>query len=156
MIATDPVYLEEPMMVAGVLDGHPRTREFFYLFGINRAARIPAELKMQTNTWTVDEAVAYMRAHCPWLDDSVARVDAEIYLRHLPGYGMGYLVGRMQIEHLLADRARQLGDRFVLKDFHDVFLSHGRIPVSLIRWEMTGNTDQVDSFWNDPATPGGI
>jgi uncharacterized protein DUF885 len=147
------VYLEEPMMVAGVLDGHPRTKEFFYLFGINRAARIPAELKMQTNEWTVDEAVAFMRANCPWLDDAVARVDAEIYLRRMPGYGMGYLIGRMQIEHLLADRSRQLGDRFVLKDFHDDFLARGRLPISLIRWEMTGLDDEVRDMWTTEPIP---
>ena len=36
-----------------------------------------------------------------------------------------------------------LGDDFVIRDFVDEFLSSGIIPMSLIRWEMTGNSDDV-------------
>ena len=79
----------------------------------------------------------------PWLDEDVARVDAEIYLRRPPGYGLGYTVGMLQMQHLLADRKMQLGDEFNLKDFHDTFMAAGRLPVSLIRWEMTGLDDEV-------------
>ena len=63
--------------------------------------------------------------------------DAGICLRE-PGYGISYQMGKIQIDQLLADRAMQLGDEFSLKDFHDRFLAAGMIPISLIRWEMTG------------------
>ena len=52
-------------------------------------------------------------------------------------------------EQLLADRALQLGDRFSLKEFHDQFLAAGMIPISLIRWEMTGLDDEVRRFWGE-------
>ena len=74
-------------------------------------------------------------------------MDAEIYLRRPPGYGLGYTVGMLQVQRLLADRKRQLGDAFVLKDFHDEFMAAGRLPVSLIRWEMTGLGDEVEALW---------
>ena len=40
-------YCEEMMMQAGVLKDRPRTRELFYIAQLARAARIPAELKIQ-------------------------------------------------------------------------------------------------------------
>ena len=43
---------------------------------------------------------------------------------------------------------RQLGDDFVLKEFHDEVMSKGKIPVALIRYEMTGYDDVVQDFWD--------
>ncbi len=44
---------------------------------------------------------------------------------------------------LFREQAQALGDNFVIKDFIDQFLSSGLIPMSLIRWEMTGNSDDI-------------
>lgn len=147
------VYLEEAMMEAGVIDDRPRVKELIHLFGIFRAARVPADVKMQRNEMTVDEAVEFMRKGTPYLDIDVARVDAEIYLRRPPGYGVGYTIGHLQMRALLAERRRQLGEDFVLKEFHDLFLSRGRLPISLLRWEMTGHDDEVREFWNREPIP---
>ena len=141
------VYLEEGMMNAGLIDDMPRVRELIYIFGIFRAARVPADVWLQTNDMTVNEVVDWWRERTPWLDVDVARVDAEIYLRRPPGYGLGYTVGMLQMQHLLADSKMQLGDDFILKDFHDTFMAAGRLPISLIRWEMTGLEDEVSEFW---------
>ena len=141
------VYLEEGMMNAGIVDDMPRVRELIYIFGIFRAARVPADVWLQTNEMTVNEVVDWWRERTPWLDVDVARVDAEIYLRRPPGYGLGYTVGMLQMHHLLADRKMQLGDDFILKDFHDTFMAAGRLPLSLIRWEMTGLEDEVSELW---------
>ena len=147
------VYLEEAMMQAGVLEGYQRVDELIYLFGIFRAARVPADVGMQRNEMTVQAAVDFMRAKTPWLDENVARVDAEIYLRRPPGYGVGYTIGNLQMRGLLADRADQLGNEFDLQEFHDGFLASGRLPISLIRWEMTGLDDEVRDFWAHAPIP---
>lgn len=141
------VYLEEGIMNAGVIDDLPRVRELIYIFGIFRAARVPADVWLQLNEMSVNEVVTWWMERTPWLDEDVARVDAEIYLRRPPGYGLGYTVGMLQVQRLLSDRRQQLGDDFVLKDFHDEFMDAGRLPVSLIRWEMTGLDDEVREFW---------
>ena len=141
------VYLEEGMMNAGLLDDLPRVRELIYIFGIFRAARVPADVWLQLNEMTVEEVVNWWMERTPYLDEDVARVDAEIYLRRPPGYGLGYTVGMLQMQQLLADRKQQLGDDFVLRDFHDEFMAAGRLPLSLIRWEMTGLDDEVRDLW---------
>lgn len=135
-------YLEEMMLQAGLLDELPRTRELYYIFQIARAVRNRAEALMHTNEFTVEQAVDYMVENTPFMDEDVARVDAEIYLRN-PGAGIAYQMGKIQIEKLLMDRARQLGDGFRLGEFHDEFLAAGMIPISLIRWELTGYDDEV-------------
>jgi hypothetical protein len=146
------MYLEEAMPLAGAKIS-PRAEEFIQLFGIFRAARVPADIHMQHNRWGVSEAVAYMRRMTPWLDEDVARVDAEIYLRRPPGYGLAYLIGKLQVDKLLAERARQLGPDFVLKDFHDQFLASGRVPIALIRYEMTGDASEIRQMWRTPPIP---
>jgi hypothetical protein len=133
-------YLEEAMMTAGLLDDLPRTRELFYIFAAARAVRNRAELHMHTGEWTVQQAIDYMVKNVPYMDEDVARVDCEIYLRQ-PTYGISYQMGKVQIERLLAERSHQLGEKFRLGEFHDQFLAAGTIPVSLIRWEMTGWRD---------------
>ena len=145
------VYLEEGMLHAGIFEDRPRVRELIYLFGIFRAARVPADVWLQLNQMKVADVVKYWMERTPYLEPDVARVDAEIYLRRPPGYGLGYMIGMLQMQELLADSKRQAGDKFVLKDFHDKFMAAGRLPLSLIRWEMTGLDDEVKNFWaHDP------
>jgi uncharacterized protein (DUF885 family) len=141
------VYLEEAAMNAGLLDAKPRVRELIYLFGIFRAARMPADVWLQLNVMTAEEVADYWIERVPYLDPDVARVDAEIYLRRPPGYGLGYTTGMLQMQRLLAERKRQLGDAFSLKDFHDEFMAAGRLPISLVRWEMTGIDEDIEALW---------
>lgn len=141
-------YLEELILQAGLLENRPKTREIDYILGAKRAARILPELKMQANEWTWDEANASLIARTPrWMEpgDAVAQFDIELYLRQ-PGYGIGYYMGKVELEKLLADVAMQEGDSFDIKSFHDRFRAAGSIPISLIRWEMTGQDDEIKAL----------
>ncbi|HEX9729694.1 MAG TPA: DUF885 family protein [Gemmatimonadales bacterium] len=135
--------MEEMMMHAGFLDGHPRGRELIYILIAQRAARALGDLMMHANRMTLEQAARFTMANTPrhWLreDGRTVWFEQHLYLQQ-PGYGTSYLVGKMQIEQLLADRARQQGDRFTLREFVDEFTAAGLIPVSLIRWEMLGES----------------
>ncbi|MBB5685992.1 DUF885 family protein [Sphingobium boeckii] len=138
-------YLEEMILQAGLLEDRPKAREIDYILGAKRAARILPELKMQANEWTWAQANASLIARTPkWMKtgDAVAQFDIELYLRQ-PGYGIGYYMGKVELEKLLSERAMQLGDTFDIKTFHDQFRAAGTIPISLIRWEMTGRDDEI-------------
>jgi len=56
-------------------------------------------------------------------------------------------MGSMQLQKLLTDRKRQLGDDFSLKDFHDYLMNTGRLPVSLLRYDLTGYDDEITRLW---------
>lgn len=145
-------YLEEGMMQTGLLDDQPRTKELIYIMGAYRGMRDVAEAMLQRNKWTVDQAVRFMVSRVPYLDDDVARVDCEIYLER-PTYGSGYQLGKMMMLKILADRERQLGNKFNLRTFYDNFMAEGMIPMALIRWEMTGLDDETKGLWRTPEIP---
>jgi hypothetical protein len=142
------LYLEETPLQLGFYENRPRTRELIYNFGIFRSARTLGDVRLQRNEISIPEAVEFWRSKTPWLDPNVARVDAEIYLRRPPGYGLGYSVGSFQMYKLLAERKQQLRDDFVLGEFHDQVMAAGAIPIALIRYELTGLDDEVQRFWD--------
>jgi len=137
---------EEMMLQAGLFDKNPRTRELIYILLANRAARAIGDLRMHSNEFTLEQAVDFAVSWTPrgWLprDGDTIWYDEQLYLR-TPGYGMGYVVGKVQLEKFMADRAHQLGDKFVLKNFMDEFIASGMIPIALSRWEMTGLDDEI-------------
>ena len=132
---------EELMMQAGMFDARPRARELVYVLVAERAARALGELFMQANVMTLEQAAAFACANTPrgWLrmDGQLVRGEQHLYLQQ-PGYGPSYLIGKIEIEKLIADRREQLGEKFTMKAFMDEFNAVGLIPASLVRWEMTG------------------
>ena len=142
------VYLEEATLQAGAIADRPRTRELVYIFGIWRAARAMGDILNQWNAMTAKETAEYWVESTPLLDPDVARKYA--YLRPLPGHGLEYTIGNIEMWRLLADVRRQRGEDFSVGRFHDEFMSKGRIPLSLIRYEMTGLDDDVREFWDRP------
>lgn len=132
---------EEMMMQVGMFDSRPRSRELVYILLAERAARAIGELRMHSNEFTLEQAAAYASAHTPrgWLSLSgnLVRSEQHLYLQQ-PGYGTSYLIGKIEIEKLLAERKRQMGKRFSIKRFMDEFEDSGLVPASLLRWELTG------------------
>ncbi len=132
---------EEMMMQAGMFDSRPRSRELIYILVAQRAARAIGELRMHSNEFTLEQAAAYASAHTPrgWLSltGNLVRNEQHLYLQQ-PGYGTSYLIGKIEIEKLLAERRRQMGDGFSMKRFMDELEASGLVPASLLRWELTG------------------
>ncbi|MDO9487735.1 MAG: DUF885 family protein [Sphingomonadaceae bacterium] len=144
-------YLEELAVQTGLFDDRPRVRELIQLFGLWRSARSIGDVWNQRNEMTSAEVVDYWMKTTPLMDANVARAYA--HLRTVPGHGMEYTLGNVQMWELLAERKRQLGDRFVLKDFHDELIVKGLLPLSLIRYEMTGYDKDVKRFFDRKPMP---
>ncbi|MBS3820067.1 DUF885 family protein [bacterium] len=141
---------EELMMQAGLLEDRPRARELTHIMLAFRAIRAIGGLKLHSGEWTLEEAVDYAVEKTPRgfvsPDSRTIYGDYALYLSQ-PGYGTSYVIGKLQLDRLIKDRALQLGDEFRLKDFFDEYFSLGMIPASLIRWEMTGLDDQMKKLW---------
>jgi hypothetical protein len=132
---------EEMMLQAGMFDARPRSRELIYVLVAQRAARALGDLRMHANQATLEEAAQFASANTPrgWLrlDAETVRSEQHLYLQQ-PAYGTSYLIGKMQIEQLMAERRRQRESSFTLKRFMEEFDAAGLIPVSLLAWELTG------------------
>jgi len=53
------------------------------------------------------------------------------------------ITGKVQLESLMRERAHQLGDAFTTKRWFEEVYSAGIIPVSLIRWQLTGKDEEI-------------
>jgi uncharacterized protein (DUF885 family) len=138
-------------MHAGYLDGRsPHGREITYEQAAFRTVRALSDLYMHKGDWSLTDAMEYCVANAPHgelLDDSPHLWgEMQTTLLHV-GWHMQMVVGKVHFMKLFRDRSQQLGDNFNLKKFLDEFLEAGVIPVSLIRWEMTGYVDEIKELW---------
>ena len=133
--------MEEMMARAGLFAGRPRGHELMYVMIAQRAARGLASLRVHGGSADLGQAIRFAHENTPygWLkvDGDLVWGEQRLYLSQ-PGYGTCYLSGKAQIESLLAARRWRERDGFSLKRFMDDLNASGMIPVSLIRWEMTG------------------
>ena len=143
--------LEELLMHAGYLDGRsPHGREIAYEQAAFRTVRALSDIYMHSQDWTYEDAYAFCVENAPHgelLDGSHHLwYELDTTLRGV-GHHMLMVVGKVQFMKLFRDRAQQLGDNFNLKEFMDEFLASGMIPMSLIRWQMTGFDDEIKTLW---------
>jgi hypothetical protein len=133
--------MEEIILQAGYYDDNPRAREIVWIKLAQRCARGLASLYSQANEFDIKQAKAFQVEWTPrgWMrpDLDLVGFEQQLYLRQ-PGYGTSYITGKSLIDELVKDRARQLGDAFTLRGFFDELNGAGVIPVSLIRWQLTG------------------
>ncbi len=133
--------MEQLILHAGYYDDNPRAREIVWIMLAQRCARGLASLYAQANEFDIAKAKAFQLEWTPrgWMrpDLDLLGFEQQLYLRQ-PGYGTSYVTGKSLIDELIKDRSHQLGDAFSLRGFFDEFNRAGVIPVSLIRWQLTG------------------
>jgi hypothetical protein len=134
--------MEEVVMQAGLYDDIPHGRELVWVMLANRAARGLASLRVQANEIGLAEAGRFHAEWTPrgWSDASSRLVGFEqlLYLRQ-PGYGPSYIVGKMQLDHLLglaSHRAEAEHRPFVARDAFAAILESGIDPPTLIAAEL--------------------
>ena len=100
---------------------------------------------------TPDEAYKTFRENVPPLGSGLGATREEAF-EEVEGVlvrGLDHCqTGKLQIFKLLADRKIQLKEDFDLKHFHDQIITLGSVPLSLLRWQITGLDDEMDKFWN--------
>jgi len=135
-------YAEEMMLQAGLFDDSPRTREIIYNFMRFRALRVEVDVKLATGDFTIEQAAGYFVKTVP-LDRETAMEDATFYAS-VPGVGISYQTGKLQIVKLLAEARLAQGEKFSLRDFHNFVWKNGNVPIALLRYEYLGKTDEIE------------
>lgn len=138
--------MEEMMLHAGLYDDNPRAREIVWIMLAQRAARGLGSLYAHANEFTMKQAADFHVAWTPrgWMREDLDLLGFEqhLYLRQ-PGYGTSYITGKYLLEQLMMERSKQLGDEFTSSRFFQEVNDAGLIPVSLIRWQLTGRDDEI-------------
>ncbi len=95
-----------------------------------RAVRLVVDTGIHAKRWSREEAVAYMDVNMPSSHyDNQREIDRYIVL---PGQATSYYIGMMKILELRERAKTALGEDFDIRDFHDVVLGAGPVPLPML------------------------
>lgn len=115
------LYAERLAAESGWYDGDPSgllgqlNQELF------RARRLVVDTGLHTLHWTRQQAIDY----------GIEPSEVDRYVVQ-PGQACSYMIGQLKILELRDRAKRELGERFSLKDFHNVVLGTGNVPLDLL------------------------
>lgn len=92
-----------------------------------RAVRLVVDTGIHEMGWTREQAVQYFKVHAP--TESLAEVDRYI---SWPGQALAYKMGQLEIMKLRKEAEQKLGSKFDIRDFHDMVLRDGVLPLELL------------------------
>lgn len=95
-----------------------------------RAVRLVVDTGIHYKKWTRQQAIDYMKSNTGMAQSDVTS-EIERYIV-MPGQATSYKVGMMKILALREKAKTALGDRFDLRDFHDVVLKNGAVPLDIL------------------------
>lgn len=92
-----------------------------------RAVRLVVDTGMHAFGWPREKALDYFSTHAP--DASTAEIDRYI---SWPAQALSYKLGQLKIRQLRTFAEQKLGAKFDVREFHDVVLRDGRLPLELL------------------------
>ncbi len=95
-----------------------------------RAVRLVVDTGMHAKRWSREQAIAYMLDKTGNTEDEVTR-EIERYVVW-PGQATAYKTGQLAILRMRAKAESELGDKFVLKEFHELVLGNGAMPLGIL------------------------
>ena len=102
-----------------------------------RACRLVVDTGLHAFGWTRQQAIEFMLANTALtLENITNEVDRYI---SWPGQALAYMTGRLEIDRLRRLAQERRGPRFDIRDFHDVVLGGGSLPLTVL--------DDVVSRW---------
>lgn len=95
-----------------------------------RACRLVVDTGIHAMKWTRQEGIDYYVNNTPnATSDGVKMVERHIVM---PSQATAYKVGMLKILELREDAKMQLGDKFDIRQFHDVVLKNGPVPLNVL------------------------
>lgn len=96
-----------------------------------RAVRLVVDTGIHAERWTREQAIAYMLDNTGMSEtDVVAEIERYFVA---PGQALAYKAGMLEILALREKARAALGQRFDLKQFHNEVLTHGGLPLTVLR-----------------------
>lgn len=95
-----------------------------------RACRLVVDTGIHDKKWTREEGIAYYKDNTPNAEsDCIKMVERHIVM---PGQATAYKVGMNKILDLRAKAEKALRETFDIREFHEVVLGQGAVPLSIL------------------------
>ncbi len=95
-----------------------------------RAGRLVVDTGLHAKKWTREQAIKYLEENTPHshsdCEDSINRYIV------MPSQATAYKIGMMKIVDLREKAKKSLGDKFDIRQFHDVVLTNGAVPLDVL------------------------
>lgn len=124
------LYAEALAKEMGLYDGDPYGDLGRLQDELHRAVRLVVDTGMHAKKWSREQAIDYVVA-VEGAHPKEAESEVERYVVW-PGQALGYKIGMLRIQALRARAKSALGVKFDIKAFHDVVLTGGPVPLSIL------------------------
>jgi uncharacterized protein (DUF885 family) len=95
-----------------------------------RASRLVVDTGIHAKRWSREKAIKYFKDNLPGaLEDQKNEIERYIVM---PGQATAYMVGKLKIEQLRKKSQDELGGKYDIRDFHDLLLSNGALPLDAL------------------------
>jgi uncharacterized protein (DUF885 family) len=95
-----------------------------------RAVRLVVDTGIHSMRWSEDMAVQYFLDNTP-ISEGAIRSEVQRYFAN-SGQATAYKIGMMNFQAARANAEKKLGDEFDIKQFHDVVLGAGAVPIPMM------------------------
>ena len=95
-----------------------------------RAIRLVVDTGLHHKGWSEQEAIDYFTANSPAAAGQI-KSEVQRYIV-MPGQATSYKVGMLKILELRENAKKQLGAAFDIREFHDIVVGGGAMPLSLL------------------------
>ena len=102
-----------------------------------RACRLVVDTGMHYLGWTREQAISFMENNSGLSKHNI-RAEVDRYIAW-PGQALAYKTGELKIRELRKRAETQLGSRFDIRQFHEVVLGNGAVPLDILE-------QQVESY----------
>lgn len=110
-----------------------------------RACRLVVDTGIHAKKWTREQAIQYLVDNTPNPEsDSTKAIERYIVM---PSQATAYKIGMLKIQQLRAAAEQALGEKFDIREFHDVVLKNGPVPLDVLddlvqRWVATRSQEK--------------
>ena len=95
-----------------------------------RAVRLVVDTGIHAKRWSEEQAVQYFLDNSP-IPEGAVRSEVKRYFSN-PGQATAYKIGMLNFQEARANAEAALGDAFDIREFHDVVLGAGAVPMPMM------------------------